>query len=108
MVLRIAFAPTLAAGLIYHTTLNIQDGLKIEKITREKAQERYRALPDYRQYSFVKIYFCNRENFSKDGWKLSDCRVRVSRDMLYLISEVLVLIELGFRFRVGEIGQQKE
>lgn len=59
-----------------------------------------------KKYSFVKEYFCTNYN-EEYAMDLVGCKLNVARDVLYLIAAVLVLVELGFGFRVDELGRQK-
>ncbi|KAF9326519.1 hypothetical protein BG006_010067 [Podila minutissima] len=105
--LRVLFALALVVGLIYAPATRIYSGFAIEKDLRYFGE--IRDTPG-KAYSFTKSYFCSRSSgyYTDDNEKFVGCQVDLARDMLYLISAVLVLAELEFGYRVGELGKQKE
>ncbi|KAG0029768.1 hypothetical protein BGZ82_007741, partial [Podila clonocystis] len=107
-VLRVLFALALAASLIYVPADTINEGVKSEKIKREFGE--LANVPSLKNYTFASNYFCTRgdEHYSKFDGSLVRCQVNVAGEMLHLISAALVLVELGFGFRVGEIGKSEQ
>jgi hypothetical protein len=103
-ILRVVFALALVAGLVRHTAETYREGIEAEKYLQEFTQENDWPASDY---SFVKYQFCDKEVYG-EGQNLTWCQVNASRNILYLISAVLVLVELVVGFRVGEIGKGKE
>ncbi|KAF9315561.1 hypothetical protein BG003_002914 [Podila horticola] len=80
-VLRVLVALALVAGLIY--------------------------APAYEDNSFARDYICSRsDKYHPDNAELLvGCQVNVARDILYLVTALLVLMEFGFDFRVCELGK---
>ncbi|KAG0028755.1 hypothetical protein BGZ81_004440 [Podila clonocystis] len=107
-VLRVLFALALAASLIYSTADTINERIKREKYLRELGE--LNNIPSLKDYTFTSDYFCTRsdEFYSKRDGLLVYCQANVTVDMLYLISAALVLVELGFGLRVGELGKSEQ
>ncbi|KAG0090217.1 hypothetical protein BGZ93_004398, partial [Podila epicladia] len=102
--IRVLFALALVVGLIYLPAFRIDVSRTTEKELRNLG-EKYDD-PHLKGYTFAKSYFCSRSS-TDDNDYLVGCQVNVARDMLYLISAVLVLVELGFGYHAGELGKQK-
>ncbi|KAG0341971.1 hypothetical protein BG000_007419 [Podila horticola] len=103
-ILRVAFALALIAGLLQHTAETYREEVQAEKYFQELSQQNDWLASDY---SFVKYQFCDKELYG-EGQGLTRCQVEASRNVLYLISAVLMLVELVVGFRVSEIGKGKE
>lgn len=54
-------------------------------------------------FTFDNIYFCSTKNITYADNSLHMCRTRATRDMLSFIAGFLVVFELVFAGRVGEI-----
>ncbi|KAG0018661.1 hypothetical protein BGZ82_000375 [Podila clonocystis] len=93
-IVRVFFALALVVGLVQHTATTYREGIEKEKYLREFTEENY-----WPYISFVKTQFCDKK-VTGEGWKLARCQVEASRNILYLISAVLVLVELVVGFRV--------
>lgn len=81
------------------------EGREEEKYTRESGE--LHNIPGIKDNSFARDYICSRsDKYHPDNAELLvGCQVNVARDILYLVTALLVLMEFGFDFRVCELGK---
>ncbi|KAF9203719.1 hypothetical protein BGZ59_001477 [Podila verticillata] len=98
-VCRVLFSLTLAFGLVYYPALMINAQVQIIRRMNELLVSRGGA----NAFTFENMYFCSMKNVESTDY-LHMCRVIAAKDMLSFIAGFLVVLELVFAGRVGEIG----
>ncbi|KAF9378557.1 hypothetical protein CPC16_011229 [Podila verticillata] len=96
---RVLFSLTLAFGLVYYPALMINAQVQIIRRMNELLVSRGGA----NAFTFENMYFCSMKNVESTDY-LHMCRVIAAKDMLSFIAGFLVILELVFAGRVGEIG----
>ncbi|KAF9388445.1 hypothetical protein CPB97_001025 [Podila verticillata] len=99
-VCRVLFSLTLAFGLIYYPALLVNVQVQASRRRNELFASHGSANP----FTFENIYFCSTRNMTYADNDLHMCRTKATRDMLSFIAGFLVVLELVFAGRVGEIG----
>lgn len=100
-VFRVAFSLALAAGLVYFPA--DQMDWVVQSTKRLEARHPSLAGKDH-PFTFETRYLCQYHFASYNEDYMRDCRIRLSRDMLSIISAFLVVVELVVAGVVGEIG----